>query len=367
MIGLLGASGAVGSAAAELLPLPLRLGSRRRPAQVRPGAEVVETDITDEARLAEFCRGCTVVLNCAGPSAILGDRVARAALVAGASYVDAFGDDVVHEALRSAVLPVDFIAVLSAGTVPGLSGVLPIWLTRRGIASLDRVSAHAGGLERCTPAAAADMLLSVTGTDGAGGSYGQALAAWQDGAVRPGALRVTEDTRLPFFPDPVTVQPYLSTEAQRLARTLGAARVEWHTVFPGPRARMSLARWRAEPPTTPSTVDRAVTDLVTAAEVDLAGRSPYYVITVRAEGRTADGTPHRATAVLRTEDSYRLTATVAVAAVEQVLAGAIPPGVHFAAQALEPEVLVERVRSAGAVTVLEAIIDGGAEDEEGVL
>lgn len=367
LIGLLGASGAVGSAATALLPHRLRLGSRRPPERVPANAESVRVDALDDAALAKFCQGCTVVLNCAGPSTILRDRAARAAVAAGASYVDAFGDDLVYEALRSAVLPADFIAVLSAGTVPGLSGVLPIWLARQGFASLDRVSAHAGGLERATPAAAADVLLSVTGVDGSGGGYGQALAAWQDGAVRPGALRVTEDTPLPFFPDPVTVQPYLSTEAQRLARVLGARRVEWHTVFPGARARLVLARWRAQPPTTPSTVEQAGAELISAAELDLAGRSPYYVITVRAEGSTAEGEPHRATAVLRTADSYRLTAAVAVTAVEQVLAGGIAPGVRFAAEALAPDVLIPRLRSTGAVTVLETVVEGSGADEEGVL
>ncbi|MBP2472793.1 hypothetical protein JOF53_001665 [Crossiella equi] len=229
------------------------------------------------------------------------------------------------------------------------------------------MSAHAGGLERCTPGAAADLLYSVVGVNGTGGRWGTPLAAWDDGELRRKALPVTEHARLPFFPDPVSVHPYLSTEFQRVARTVRARHVEAHTVFPGQRARLALTRWVADPPSTPSTVDQAVRELITAAELDLAGRTPYYVLTVRAEGTGPDGRPHAATAVLRTTDSYRLTATVAVTAVEAALAGKIGPGVHYAADVLQPETLVRRVRVLGAVTVLSTITEHGAEDEEGVL
>ncbi|MCI4066434.1 hypothetical protein MRQ36_29320 [Micromonospora sp. R77] len=66
MIGLLGPTGAVGTAAAAHLAgwttSPVRLGARR------PRAGMVPVDVDDPAALAAFCRGCTVVLNCAGPA-----------------------------------------------------------------------------------------------------------------------------------------------------------------------------------------------------------------------------------------------------------------------------------------------------------
>src|SRR5438445_7441516 len=95
MIGVLGASGAVGAAAVDWLRQlghgPLRLGARR-PWTAAPGEQVMTVDATDPRSLAAFCQDTRVVLNCAGPSYRLLDQVADAALTAGADYVDSAGD-----------------------------------------------------------------------------------------------------------------------------------------------------------------------------------------------------------------------------------------------------------------------------------
>ncbi|WP_449065129.1 saccharopine dehydrogenase NADP-binding domain-containing protein, partial [Planomonospora algeriensis] len=97
MIGIVGGYGAVGGAAARLLAdRGVRVGGRdleaaRRFVDEELGGrgEARRVDAYDEAALAAFCRGCRVVVNCAGPSYLLLDRVARAAFRAGADYVDA--------------------------------------------------------------------------------------------------------------------------------------------------------------------------------------------------------------------------------------------------------------------------------------
>lgn len=253
-IGVLGGTGEVGAAAAQRIAAaclgPLRIGGRDhgRAAAVAnavPGpASAVRVDLTDDAELAAFCH-CRVVVNCAGPSYRVLDRVARAALAAGADYVDAAGDAPLHRLLAAGV-PTERLVVLSAGASPGLSGLLPRLLTADGpLRSLD---VFAGGPARSTRVAAVDTLLTR------GREFGLAGAEWRDGQVREGVLPGLDEVTLPGFPGPVTARPFLSAEAQRLARSADVARLRGHTVFAGARLPDLLAAawadgspWRSSP------------------------------------------------------------------------------------------------------------------------
>lgn len=348
VVGIIGATGAVGrEAVAELRRsggTRLRLGARNAGALRELGArdkelEAVPVDVTDPASLRGFTDGCDIVLNCAGPTYVLKDSAAQAALAARAHYVDVAGDDPVAEALGTS--PAGRSVVLSAGALPGLSGLLP----RRAARDLDRVvalTAHCGGIEECTPTVAADMMLSLTTGGADGAAFGRPNAAWRHGAARPGALRPAEDAVVAGFPGRVAVVPFLSTETERLARHLGAERVDWFNVYPGPQVRLALARL----PGHLAAPDAAATDpaaaMMRAARLDLAGRRPWYAMTFTVEG-TRDGAPARRELTLRTASSYRLTGAVAALAVEAVAHGRVGPGVHFAADVLDPDHTVDRL------------------------
>ncbi|MDF2708687.1 MAG: hypothetical protein K0R62_4339 [Nonomuraea muscovyensis] len=65
------------------------------------GVEAVRVDVEDAGALAAFCAGCRIVVNCAGPSSRILDTVARAALAAGAAYVDVAGDHIDRTLLQT--------------------------------------------------------------------------------------------------------------------------------------------------------------------------------------------------------------------------------------------------------------------------
>ncbi|MBU6535671.1 saccharopine dehydrogenase NADP-binding domain-containing protein [Streptomyces mayonensis] len=355
MIGIVGASGAVGHHAAAALARagagPLRLGARRPEAiRVRADGADVETravDALDAASLAGFSAGCRVVLNCAGPSYELKDTVAGAALAAGADYVDVLGDDPVHEALTAAgAVPAGRAVVLSAGTVPGLSLLVHRRLTE--LAEQDatratRLVAYAGGLERATATVAADILLSLD-VGGAGGErYGQPLAAWRNGRRVPRALRVNEDAEVPHYPQRVALQPLLTAEIERGARATGLAEAEWYNVFPGSQVRALFTALPTLPVDTPEQREDLVRRIIRAGEIDLAGAEPYYRLVL-----TLSGPDRRRTAVVRTDDSYRLTGAVAAHTVRSLVDGRIPPGLHFAGDVLEPAGTIDELTRTGA-------------------
>ncbi|CAL9278049.1 hypothetical protein SUDANB5_06580 [Streptomyces sp. SudanB5_2050] len=379
VIGILGASGAVGRAAVrELRALGhtgLRLGGRTASALCAVAEEdptghdeTVWADATDPDGLRAFTDGCDIVLNCVGPTYRLRATVASAALAAGAHCVDVAGDDPAAEDLLAAGDPAHDgrTVVLSAGALPGMSSLLPRWLAGQGLDSASALTAHCGGLEACSPTVAHDLMLSLTSGGADGAAYGEPLAAVRGGRRVPRALRTAEDTEHPAFPGRVALQPYLSGESERLATVLGLDRLDWYNVHPGPAVRALLNRLPGRLAAGDDPAELA-DRLILAADLDLAGRRPYYVMDFELSG-TASGRPATAGLTLRAASSYRLTATVGALAVAAVLRAEVPAGVHFACDVLGPDTVVRHLRARGAADLRPT---GAATDadqvEEGVL
>ncbi|MEY9910944.1 hypothetical protein ABIA35_007195 [Catenulispora sp. MAP12-49] len=336
-VGLIGGYGAVGRAAAAQLAAwgrgPVLVAGRDA-----ARADVV-LDLDDGDALAAFCDQVEVTVNCAGPSYRVLDRVARAALAAGSHYVDPGGDDPVHDLLAE----VDTVAktvVLSAGMLPGLTGLLPRALAVGTGAALTSLTGYVGGRDRFTAVAAADYLASLHN------GFGRPNQAWRAGRRSEQTLSPLFDVDLPHFPDAAAAHPYLSTEMERLARRLRISDLTFYNVFLGKHLLAALAEPAGDKN---DGSDDGIDRLTAAADLDLLGRDPHQRLVFHLDAR--DGT--RAALVLSGHGASELTgATVALAACA-VLDGAVPSGVHFAADVLDPLWAVERLRTAAAVQAIE--------------
>ncbi|MFG1674497.1 NAD(P)H-binding protein [Micromonospora sp. NPDC049282] len=347
-IALVGTTGGVGRhALAHLLSWTVdtvRAGSRdpRRVPTGDPRVQAYPVDLTDRGSLDAFCAGCHTVVNCAGPAVTVGDTVARAAARAGAAYVDAAGDDGLYRAVAALPGAADRLAVLSAGMMPGLSGLLPAYLAAH-LPDARRMTGWVGGRDGFTPGAARDFL--AVGDAG----YGEPLAAWRDGARRSRALAAQGGVVVPFFDEPVLLQPYLSTETERLAGRLGLTDVDWWSAFAGSRVPAALADGarRAAAPVGAAGLADAADALCRAAELDAFGRPRYQVLVVELSGPTGSRV-----LVCRGVGANALTgAAVAVGAVAAA-AGDLRAGVHHLAEVVDPAWAVDRLRASPAVTAL---------------
>lgn len=365
MIGILGVTGQVGRALVTQLPDDtgprLRVGARDVQAAetwlVDAGtaaeAELMPVDVDDQAALTRFVAGCSVVVNCAGPSHRVLDRVGVTAAEAGADYVDPGGDQALRRMLVAApAARPPFVGVLSAGMTPGLSGLV----LRAAVADLDcgaSARVWAGGLGQLTPAAAEDYL-SVNDP-----AVGEPAAAWCDGRVVPRMLEPVPDGELPPFPAVVSARPYLSAETVNIARESGLRDVSSYTVFDGARLPAALARARGAV---------AATALMRAAALDSAGRDPYQLIVVEARG-CRDGVPAARRLVVRGRDASSLTGAVAGVVLAEVLGRRISPGVHTAADVLDPAATLRTLAARGVVRVLDVEVEpeGDGTVEEGDL
>lgn len=349
-IGVLGVGGAVGRTAAEYLGRAgyrLRGGARQTSMVSSQWLDqCVGVDAFDPASLAQFCQGCRVVLNCAGPSYWIVDRVARAAAQAGADYVDVFGGPCLAHALgdsRERVVDpqgtsLETATVIDAGAFPGLSEIAPLWLARSAFARVESMNAWGGGLEACSPAGAADLLLSAL--DGLGVVQGDRQAG-------PAG-----------FSSSACAIPFTSEQFLGMAESLECDRAQWAAVFSSAQVADSIARLcaslvecREEGEGTsgvlPGPMRDAVAELVSLAERELAGRQPYYALSVEMSGRGLDGEPTRKRLLLRGDNSYRVSARVATLCSEILFEQRLQGGLYRAWQLVDP------------FQVLDALMDSG--------
>ena len=105
-----------------------------------------QVDVLDPASLDAFCGQCAIIINCAGPVCRLEDRVAQAALRNGCHYVDPAGLTIVEERMRAhshVVADAGLCFVISAGWMPGLTELLPVYAHARAKATMDAVESIA--------------------------------------------------------------------------------------------------------------------------------------------------------------------------------------------------------------------------------
>jgi len=348
IVGLVGGYGDVGTAAARQMAglglAQLRIGGRdaeaaRRLAANLGGSEAAEVDAGDDAALDRFVQDCRVVLNCAGPAQAIGDRVARAAVRAGADYVDVGGD----ETLEAALDPDEYrrqgrVAVISAGLHPGLTGLLPRWAAGRGWSRVDGLTSYFGLRDTFTPVAALDYLQAAADGTGRSGTV------WHDGR-HPAPPARDDETAVPLFPAPATRLAYLTPEAERLARALRLEHGAWYNVLCGPHVTSAFAR---APGLGPEAGARL---LCQASRLDLSGHARFVLHLLQLDGWHGGRAATRTT-VLRGTGNAAMTGAMAALTVAAVLRGEVLPGRHAAAEILDPDRTIPRLTACGAVDLL---------------
>ncbi|WP_330985438.1 MULTISPECIES: saccharopine dehydrogenase NADP-binding domain-containing protein [Enterobacterales] len=346
-IAILGASGGIGHFVTQWLAelgYPLRLGARQplslRSLALRYAAQWQTVDLWHDDALRRFCAECSLVINCAGPSYQVLDRVANAAAEAGADYIDVSGDGPAWQLLRQRTPVAGWRAVLSAGMLPGLANLVPRGLSDRLGGSL---TVWCGGIERIGGAAAADLVLSLNEQHNALAPsdywYGEAGASWRLGRRCRHSLTAQRQDSLPHFPGQVTLLPYLSADVERLALDRQLANVQWYNVFCGNRLHDTLTGLRGALDGTSASLSKAIHAVEAASAIDLLGFRPWYhmVFDLQQEGCATTR------AVVATESSQALSAAVAVSCARRVLQGEIAPGIHFADSVLPAKETLEEV------------------------
>jgi saccharopine dehydrogenase-like NADP-dependent oxidoreductase len=105
-------------------------------------ASAAQLDVLDDRSLNDFCGRCSIVVNCAGPVTLLQDRVAQAAFRARSHYVDAADMSLVKGRMCPHSREIEDLGlsfVISAGWNPGLSEFLPLYADAQARARMDTI------------------------------------------------------------------------------------------------------------------------------------------------------------------------------------------------------------------------------------
>ena len=360
-IGVIGSHGAVGGLVVELLRqagCEVACGNRTRRS---PEERTAIIDARRPETIREFAQGHEVVVNCAGPSYLIGDAVA-AALPAGVIYVDPFGGNAFDgDAGQQA-------RIINVGCTPGLSGLL----TRHLAGLLDdceSVMVCCGGREKGGVAGFADIILSTRA------GYGHPNRMIIDGELADHEASRWEAEDTDAFPDDAEVlrSVFVTDELRMVARDCRIRRLNGLLVIPDRDSLHLLLKAM-----THGDLDDHQELMQLFAEIDAAkshldsGRDHWFILQVAARG-TVDGRPVRTSISVRADNSSILTAILVVQAVLLALEAGCAPGVQWGHEFLRAPAVLDalgmngiEVRETPPISV-SAIPDWAEEDDSGFI
>ncbi|MGP5019076.1 NAD-dependent epimerase/dehydratase family protein [Vreelandella alkaliphila] len=327
-IAVFGGMGEVGSYVVEALRAlgyhPAIIGRQPRPEV----ANYQRADLFDARRVEEICASHDMVINAAGPAAVIRDHVARIALLKGVPYVDVGGEEDVFTSLAERQGQASSPCVLGAGFVPGFSSLLA-YLVRKKMQRVDKFELYVGGIEVFTPTSAKDFLASLSQREsysgcGVVGGRITRIATREGVAPIPGA---------PVF----SALPYLSAEHQRVARSLSFDHYRAYNLIAD--KHLVLAD-QGDP-------SGRLNALVAASEALTSQHGTQQYCVVHARGWLADQ-PVRFELNCRFDNGYRLTGWVAAVTADQLIRRSRRqrPSLCWLSEAVEIESLLEQLSQA---------------------
>jgi len=300
--------------------------NRLRLAALAGGVEAKVADVADTAALAGALEGCAAVVNCVGSFVDLGEAVVRAAIAAGAHYVDTSGEFPFQQRLFAA--HDDRARAAGVAVVPGMA----FYSAPADLAAALAVRA----LGR--PAENIDIAYRLAGARPSNGTVRTNLRrVGQPCPVRDGGRlverRIGDDSR-PFpFPEPYGPSPvarWPGGEVLSVPRHTGAPSVAVFLAMPN--AASAVLRHR-RPAAALSRLARVVVGQRTGGPSEAARARARFVVV--AEARTGGDV---ARGVVEGRDVYGVTAAACAEAAQRLTAAGAggPAGVLAPAEAFDP-------------------------------
>ncbi|PYG89175.1 NAD-dependent epimerase/dehydratase family protein [Ruminiclostridium sufflavum DSM 19573] len=325
IIGVIGCGGKVGHAACEyLIEKGYRVkGGQRNPAGFSHSCfQWVKTDIYDEASLQAFCRRCSLVINCAGPSCLIREKVAAASVKAGAKYVDTFGTFLIDNAYAQSIR--NGVCVVSAGNVPGLSEILPCSLISEYFDEVDEIEVYAGGLDYPTFSSTADVLLSSLE------GYGYAGSFYNCGEICSELADTSKRIKIWGFDEEVFAKPFIGSEFAALCKRKGVKKGYCYNTVVSKQlgeamvnSCIELAAGRAG-----RSLEKCVEEINTQMELSLFGRKPGYTLVAAVTG-SKSGKARTKRVSVKVKSSCEITGIVAGMVAAELAGKDIPCGIYY--------------------------------------
>lgn len=182
-------------------------------------------DIFDATNLNDFCVDCALVINCAGPEFVIKDRVAQAAMRAGAIYVDVSNAILLNKE-QETELAANGVHYVGAGFYPGVTGLLLRRVLYQLLDETEHVNCYVGGSERYTKTSLSDILMSAYSTIGKTDSY------WKEKSINTEKINIMKKEFVTGIEAPVYKKPYLGREILDVLKHSLVQELHWYNIAP---------------------------------------------------------------------------------------------------------------------------------------
>lgn len=279
-------------------------------------------DIYDSDSLNSFCTDCKVVINCAGPEFMIRDRVAQAAMKAGAIYVDVSNAAILDQE-QVPVLAANGVNVVGAGFYPGISGLLLKRVIHHLLDITDHVNCYVGGSERFTTTSLADILTSGYSSIGMTDCY------WLNDHIVADRGNMLKKEFVSGIDAPVYKKPYLSKEIQELLKQSNVEELHWYNIASSDAMfHLAVKFYQIQQ-------EFSTKEALKQLDPYLKEQSDeeWAALVIDATG-IKDGKNVRCLLNLQMEKSYIMTGTIAAEAARQVVRTTKPNGIYWAHEVL---------------------------------
>lgn len=343
VIGVIGGTGQVGMEAVNYLlketPHSIIIGGRTYQAQKLPDSNRVtfkQVDLFSPDSLDNFCSACSIVINCAGPSAIVKDTVALAAIKNNAHYVDPGGHNPVYHTLtqhQKKLQDRGLVSVMACGILPGLSELFPMFEAQQTFDTIDSMEYYYIGRDQWTHNSAYDIAWGV-GNIG----IGEAPIIYTDGV--PHEVNLLSSGKKVILPQPVgsyKLFPVLREEMREFINSNHIKNVavygnNWGGWVSFATILISLFKWHRST----KQLHQAADLIVHAARKDLKGKQPGFMLHLVMKGKQ-NGQPTTLKSTLYFEDTYRATGICAAITAQLIAQNDVPAGRYWASQLPDTE------------------------------
>lgn len=343
-IGILGFGGLAGRVVTEYLKkkYPLRCGQRRGCNKITSeNIEFVQVDIHKEDELYKFTMGCKVIVNCIGPSYYVSRKIAIAAQKSGAYFIDIFGVDLLNITNELS----NTVTVIGAGSVPGLSGILPLWLAKQKEGIIHRVNIYGGGIEPITTNACADVLLSMLNGFGKSNTYfkeGHEIKNKADCVFAPS-----------IFTETAQVFEYFTEEMHQAIKKTNIRELHWYNIQTNPlylkvmkEALLALTQIsnKEDILEIADHVREKILSSNTSSEL-------WYKIWIEMVWNDPHGF-HTETIGMECNDTYQINGLIAVMCVERILSYDLKEGIYWPFEILDIHESVKKLVLLGILKIM---------------
>lgn len=301
-----------------------------------------KVDVNNDKEIEEFCKACSIIINCTGPSWIVGDKVVKYALKAGCDYIDLGIWYDKNNQYKQQFEERGLTGLIYAGWVPGITGILPRHLyneAKKSLDSIDSLHTYIGDRSGWSSSALYDVMHHfIRGVEPGIFKNGK----WS-GTLAPLALFISRYYKFPGPFGRFIVGPVYNIEQKNLAQETKLPKMGSYIGCVGlsGMVRLFIVRY------SPISDEKALPLLKKAVQHEYEKQGTAGVVSCELTGRK-NGKKVQLNAAIFDKDTVHITGICTTLATRMIIEKKVKrKGLHFLCDVVEPSLFLKRLDEYG--------------------